>query len=35
MRGHGFLLANYVPGHSLIHRAPLALKFLLVFGCGL
>ena len=35
MRGHGFLLVNYVPGHSLIHRAPLALKFLLVFGCGL
>lgn len=35
MRGHGFLLANYVPGQSLIHRAPLALKFLLVFGCGL
>ncbi|MDR6792112.1 biotin transport system permease protein [Pseudarthrobacter oxydans] len=35
MRGHGFLLANYVPGHSLIHRAPLTLKFLLVFGCGL
>ncbi|WP_406638316.1 energy-coupling factor transporter transmembrane component T family protein [Pseudarthrobacter quantipunctorum] len=35
MRGHGFLLANYVPGHSFIHRAPLVLKFLLVFGCGL
>ena len=35
MRGHGFLLANYVPGNSPIHRAPLALKFLLVFGCGL
>ncbi|TLM87717.1 energy-coupling factor transporter transmembrane protein EcfT [Pseudarthrobacter sp. NamE5] len=35
MRGHGFLLANYVPGKSIIHRAPLALKFLLVFGCGL
>ncbi|MFF1254177.1 energy-coupling factor transporter transmembrane component T family protein [Pseudarthrobacter sp. NPDC058329] len=35
MRGHGFLLANYVPGNSLIHRSPLALKFLLVFGCGL
>lgn len=35
MRGHGFLLANYVPGSSLIHRAPLALKFLLVFGSGL
>lgn len=35
MRGHGFLLANYVPGNSLLHRAPLALKFLLVFACGL
>lgn len=35
MRGHGFLLANYVPGNSLVHRSPLALKFLLVFGCGL
>ncbi|GAA3406457.1 energy-coupling factor transporter transmembrane component T family protein [Pseudarthrobacter polychromogenes] len=35
MRGHGFLLANYVPGQSFIHRAPLWLKFLLVFGCGL
>ena len=35
MRGHGFLLANYVPGNSFIHRSPLALKFLLVFGCGL
>ena len=35
MRGHGFLLANYVPGNSVIHRAPLALKFLLVVGCGL
>jgi biotin transport system permease protein len=35
MRGHGFLLANYVPGNSPIHKAPLALKFLLVFGCGL
>lgn len=35
MRGHGFLLANYVPGESFIHRAPLGLKFLLVFGCGL
>ncbi|TDL39832.1 energy-coupling factor transporter transmembrane component T family protein [Arthrobacter nitrophenolicus] len=35
MRGHGFLLANYVPGDSLVHRAPLALKFLLVFACGL
>lgn len=35
MRGHGFLLANYVPGNSLLHRAPLALKFLLVLACGL
>jgi biotin transport system permease protein len=35
VRGHGFLLANYVPGDSVIHRAPLALKFLLVVGCGL
>jgi biotin transport system permease protein len=35
VRGHGFLLANYVPGNSVIHRAPLALKFLLVVGCGL
>lgn len=35
MRGHGFLLANFVPGNSLVHRAPLALKFLLVLGCGL
>ncbi|MFP5312369.1 MAG: energy-coupling factor transporter transmembrane protein EcfT, partial [Actinomycetes bacterium] len=35
MRGHGFLLANYVPGSSPLHRAPLALKFLLVLGCGL
>lgn len=35
MRGHGFLLANYIPGNSVIHRAPLALKFLLVVGCGL
>ncbi|WP_411376342.1 energy-coupling factor transporter transmembrane component T family protein [Arthrobacter sp. MPF02] len=35
MRGHGFLLANYVPGSSPLHRAPLAVKFLLVFACGL
>ena len=35
MRGHGFLLANYVPGDYLLHRAPLALKFLLVVACGL
>jgi biotin transport system permease protein len=35
VRGHGFLLANYVPGTSLLHRSPLALKFLLVLACGL
>ena len=35
MRGHGFLLANYVPGTSLIHRMPLWLKFLLVLACGM
>jgi biotin transport system permease protein len=35
LSGHGFLLANYVPGTSVIHRAPLWLKFLLVFGCGM
>ena len=35
MSGHGFLLANYAPGTSVIHRAPLWLKFLLVFGCGM
>ncbi|MGO4227592.1 energy-coupling factor transporter transmembrane protein EcfT [Arthrobacter sp. YAF34] len=35
MSGHGFLLAAYVPGSSLIHRAPLWLKFLLVVGCGM
>ncbi|MFF1881790.1 energy-coupling factor transporter transmembrane component T family protein [Pseudarthrobacter sp. NPDC058196] len=35
MRGHGFLLANYVPGTSFLHRSPLALKFFLVVGCGL
>jgi biotin transport system permease protein len=34
VRGHGFLLANYVPGTSLLHRSPLALKFFLVFACG-
>ena len=33
--GHGFLLANYVPGASVIHRSPLWLKFLLVLGCGM
>jgi len=35
MRGHGFLLANYVPGTSFLHRAPLAVKFLLVVASGL
>lgn len=35
MRGHGFLLANYAPGTSLIHRAPLWLKFLVVVSCGM
>ena len=35
MSGHGFLLAAYVPGASLVHRAPLWLKFLLVVGCGM
>jgi biotin transport system permease protein len=35
MRGHGFLLANYVPGTSLVHRTPLWLKFLLVLACGM
>ncbi|WP_115789742.1 energy-coupling factor transporter transmembrane component T family protein [Arthrobacter silvisoli] len=34
MRGHGFLLANHVPGNSLLHRAPLWAKFVLVAGCG-
>lgn len=34
MRGHGFLLANHVPGDSLLHRAPLWVKFVLVAGCG-
>ncbi|MFF1830911.1 energy-coupling factor transporter transmembrane component T family protein [Paenarthrobacter sp. NPDC058040] len=34
MRGHGFLIANYVRGHSLVHRTPLWLKFLLVAACG-
>ena len=34
MRGHGFLIANYVPGNSLIHRTPLWLKFLVVAACG-
>ncbi|MFJ6078132.1 energy-coupling factor transporter transmembrane component T family protein [Pseudarthrobacter sp. NPDC092419] len=35
MRGHGFLLANYVPGTSLLHRTPTGLKFVLVFATGL
>jgi len=36
MRGkNGFLLSDYVPGTSLIHRAPLWLKFLVVLGCGM
>ncbi|HKU36295.1 MAG TPA: energy-coupling factor transporter transmembrane protein EcfT [Paenarthrobacter sp.] len=34
MRGHGFLIANYVRGDSLVHRTPLWLKFLLVAACG-
>jgi biotin transport system permease protein len=35
VRGHGFLLANYVPGESPVHRAPLPLKFLLVLACAM
>jgi biotin transport system permease protein len=35
VRGHGFLLANYVPGTSPLHRVPLWLKFLGVTACGL
>ncbi|MDQ0756497.1 energy-coupling factor transporter transmembrane protein EcfT [Arthrobacter sp. B3I4] len=35
MRGHGFLLATYVPGASPVHRAPLWVKFLLVLACGM
>ncbi|WP_347107453.1 energy-coupling factor transporter transmembrane protein EcfT [Paenarthrobacter sp. S56] len=34
MRGHGFLIANYVPGSSVIHRTPLWIKFLVVAACG-
>lgn len=34
MRGHGFLIANYVRGDSVIHRTPLWLKFLVVVACG-
>lgn len=32
MRGHAFMVAGYVPGASLIHRAPLALKAVLLFA---
>ena len=35
MSGHGFLLANYAPGGSVVHRSPLWVKFLLVLGCGM
>ncbi|WP_309106831.1 energy-coupling factor transporter transmembrane protein EcfT [Arthrobacter sp.] len=35
MSSSNFLLVNYVPGASPIHRAPLWLKFLGVFACGL
>lgn len=35
MSSSGLLLVNYVPGTSLIHRAPLRLKFLAVFACGM
>jgi biotin transport system permease protein len=31
----GFLLVNYVPGTSPVHRAPLWLKFMGVVGCGM
>ncbi|KNH15611.1 cobalt transporter [Arthrobacter sp. ZBG10] len=34
MKDHGFLLVTYAPGTSLVHRTPLAVKFLLVFACG-
>ncbi|MBT2587249.1 energy-coupling factor transporter transmembrane protein EcfT [Arthrobacter sp. ISL-95] len=34
MRGHGFLIANYIRGSSIIHRTPLWLKFLVVAACG-
>lgn len=34
MRGHGFLIGNYVRGNSIIHRTPLWLKFLVVAACG-
>lgn len=35
MKGSGVLLANYVPGTSVIHRMPLWLKFLVVLACGM
>jgi biotin transport system permease protein len=35
VNGRSFLLASYVPGTSVIHRAPLWLKFVLVLGCGM
>ena len=35
MSGQAFLLVNYVPGTSPVHRAPLWLKFLVVVGCGM
>lgn len=35
MNGPSLLLASHVPGTSLVHRAPLWLKFLLVLGCGM
>lgn len=30
MRGHAFLVASYVPGHSPVHRLPLGVKALLL-----
>ncbi|MCU1555535.1 MAG: energy-coupling factor transporter transrane protein EcfT [Arthrobacter sp.] len=35
MSSSGYLFANYVPGSSVVHRAPLWLKFVLVLGCGM
>lgn len=35
MKGNGVLLANYVPGTSVMHRMPLWLKFLVVLACGM
>lgn len=35
MRGHGYLMGNYVRGQSLVHRAPLWLKFIVVAACGM